>query len=179
MTATGPLCCLLVLTACAGTPHPAAEQCPAGWLRHSSADAAVSLCLPGDFVQAGDDAWVRPAPARQLPTTDFFSLKLLRLPGDSAAAEPWPPRLVAESGCTADCFSADSVVVHQDTLPGAEATTSIGLISGGIAGFNRRPTLVSGWIASDHMRVLAQGWSHTAATLDTLRQALRSVTVRP
>jgi len=170
---------LLALAACSSGPPPTTADCPAGWSRHSTGDAALSLCLPGDFVQAGDDAWVRPAPAQQLPTTDFFSVKLLRMPDDSAAMQPWPPRLVAESGCTADCFSADSVVVHQDTLPGAEATTSIGLISGGIAGFNRRATLVSGWIASDRMRVLAQGWSHSAATLDTLRQALRTVTVRP
>jgi hypothetical protein len=174
-----PFACLSVLTACTGRSAPAVQECPDGWLHHTTADAAVSLCLPGDFVQAGDDSWVRPAPAKQLPTTDFFSVKLFRLPADSGAVSSWPPSLGQQGPCTADCLAADSVTVHQDTLPGALATTTTGLISGGIAGFNRRPTVISGWVVNDRLRVLAQGWSHTAATLDTLRRALRTITLRP
>lgn len=163
---------LLLAAACTGGAAPGIRACPDGWTRQATPDGSAALCLPAGFAPSGDAGWARSGDA-------FLSVRLFRLPGDSTVLRDWPPPIVQRGPCTADCLSVDSTAVHQDTLPGAVATTTVALISGGIAGFHRRPVLSSAWIVSDTVRALAQGWSANPAMLDTLRRALRTVTLRP
>jgi len=171
LTRSAPL--LLLLAACTGGAPPGIRDCPDGWARQSSSDGAAALCLPAGFAPSGDTGWARSSNA-------FLNVRVFRLPGDSAAVRDWPPPVVQRGPCSADCLSVDSSVVYQDTLPsGPVATTTVALISGGIAGFHRRPVLSSAWIVADSIRALAQGWSANPAALDTLRRALRTISLRP
>ena len=171
LTRSAPL--LLLLAACTGGAPPGIRDCPDGWARQSSSDGAAALCLPAGFAPSGDTDWARSSNA-------FLNVRVFRLPGDSAAVRDWPPPVVQRGPCSADCLSVDSSVVYQDTLPsGPVATTTVALISGGIAGFHRRPVLSSAWIVADSIRALAQGWSANPAALDTLRRALRTISLRP
>jgi len=101
-------------------------------------------------------------------------VKLLSWPKDSAFGS-WPPHLASGASCFADCATADSVVIHRDTVAGVEVAAEVGLVTGGFPGFRRRPFLVTGWTVSNASRGFAQGWAMNPKTLDTLRAMLKSV----
>jgi hypothetical protein len=102
---------------------------------------------------------------------------VIRWPDDSAALGHWPPRLGSDPECQADCITVDSSAIHTDRWSGMEAHTETGRISGGLAGLQRRPVFVSGWVIASDRRGFAQGWATLPTTLDTLRQTLRTVRV--
>jgi len=70
---------------------------------------------------------------------------------------------------------ADSVVGHDDSLPDAVVHVQTGLVTGGLQGETRVPTLTGGGRAHDQRRVFVFGAATTGATLDTLRRMLRTV----
>lgn len=166
------------VAACAGSDSPPAlGDCPAGWQRAWTADSTVSLCAAPAFVQSEAHSWQRLDPAQGPDPRDFFSVEVIRWPDDSASLRHWPPRLGSDPGCRADCISVDSSATLTDRWNGAEAHTETGRISGGLAGLQRRPVFVSGWIIASDRRGFAQGWATLPITLDTLRQMLRTVRV--
>jgi len=165
---------LLVLVACSrGHPIAAAPECPSSWRAAWSADSAIALCVPADFVRAGSSAWGRPGVGTGF--LDFLSVELLSWPGDSASLSQWPPHVASPTNCLADCATADSLTVHIDTIAGEEVRTEVGLASGGMPGFRRKPVLEAGWIINGSVRGFAQGWTRQAPALDTLRTILRTV----
>jgi hypothetical protein len=139
----------------------------------------VTICLPAGFVRREEHTWMRPARVSGAPPIDFFSVEVIAWPADSASVGPWPPTLAPEPGCQFDCISVDSATKHEDAWGGVTARTEVGLASGGVAGLRRRPVMVAGWVISNDRRGFAQGWAANAVTLDTLRQALRTVQVTP
>ena len=122
---------------------------------------------------------MRPSRTRGAPPIDFFSVEVIAWPADSASVGRWPPTLAPEPGCQFDCITVDSATKHADAWDGMTAHTQVGLASGGVAGLRRRPVMVSGWVIANDRRGFAQGWAAKAVTLDTLRQALRTVKVIP
>jgi hypothetical protein len=139
----------------------------------------VTICLPAGFVRREDHTWMRPSRTRGAPLIDFFSVEVIAWPADSASVGPWPPTLAPEPGCQFDCITVDSATKHADAWDGVTARTEVGLASGGVAGLRRRPVMVAGWVVANDRRGFAQGWAAKAVTLDTLRQALRTVKVIP
>ncbi|HEU5218553.1 MAG TPA: hypothetical protein VFU23_07830 [Gemmatimonadales bacterium] len=170
----------LAMLGCArGEPAAAVLACPAGWASGATADSSITLCLAPGFVRLDAHTWQRSSPSTGEDLADFFSVELLDWPGDSASVRGWPPRLSSSETCQADCITVDSSIVHQDRWSGFDAHTEIGRASGGLAGLVRRPVMASGWIISRTRRGFAQGWSAAPATLDTLRQMLRTVQLKP
>jgi hypothetical protein len=162
----------------AGSPS-AGNECPARWRRQAAADSTVTLCLPAGFVRREEHTWVRASRVKGASPIDFFSVEVIAWPADSASVGPWPPTLAPEAGCQFDCIAVDSATRHADAWDGVTAQTETGLASGGVAGLRRRPVMVSGWVIGNDRRGFAQGWAAKAVTLDTLRQALRTVKVTP
>lgn len=160
-------------------PPAAGNDCPARWRRHASSDSTVTICLPAGFVRREEHTWMRPSRVSGAPPIDFFSVEVIAWPADSASVGPWPPTLAPEPGCQFDCISVDSAMKHADAWGGVTARTEVGLASGGVVGLRRRPVMVAGWVISNDRRGFAQGWAANAVTLDTLRQALRTVQVTP
>jgi hypothetical protein len=181
MTGTGSLVGIILtmtLFGCGRSQQAAAAPvCPAAWARSATADSSLTLCLAPGFIRLDTHTWQRSSPQTGEDLADFFSVELLNWPADSASVRGWPPRMASSNSCQADCITVDSTVVHQDQWSGFDAHTEIGLASGGLAGLSRRPVMASGWIISDTRRGFAQGWSAMPATLDTLRQMLRTVQV--
>ena len=167
---------MLLFAACShGRPVAAAPDCPSSWRAAWSSDSTTSLCVPPDFVVAGASAWGRPGVGTSF--LDFLDVELVSWPRDSMSlGGQWPPHVASGANC-ADCATVESLTVHIDTIAGKEVRTEVGLASGGIAGFRRKPVLEAGWIIGNSMRGFAQGWVRQAATLDTLRAMLRTVRV--
>ena len=153
------------------------SSCPASWRREWTADSTIALCVEPAFVRNDAHTWQRPERIVGAPPRDFFSVELVNWPDDSASLQHWPPRLASAPDCQADCITVDSATSHTDRWAGVEASTEIGLASGGVAGLRRRPVMVSGWTLSSRRRGFAQGWAALPVTLDTLRQMLRTVQV--
>ncbi|HEV8198166.1 MAG TPA: hypothetical protein VGP87_16100 [Gemmatimonadales bacterium] len=182
MKRTGSLAGLTVALAMLGCGR--AEQaasappaCPADWPRSATADSTLTLCLAPGFTRLDAHTWQRSSPSTGEDLADFFSVELLDWPADSASVRGWPPQMASSDSCQADCITVDSADVHQDQWSGFDAHTETGLASGGLAGLSRRPVMASAWIISATRRGFAQGWSALPATLDTLRQMLRTVHV--
>ncbi len=166
----------LVLLGCTRSEQAvSAPACPASWIRSATADSSITLCLAPGFARLDEHTWQRSSPATGEDLADFFSVELLEWPADSASVRGWPPRLSSSDTCQADCITVDSTATYQDRWSGFDAHTETGRASGGIAGLSRRPVMASGWIISGSRRGFAQGWSAQPATLDTLRQMLRTV----
>lgn len=164
---------------CARSDSPGElAECPAGWQRAWTADSTLSLCAAPAFVQSEAHSWQRLDPTQGPDPQDFFSVEVIRWPDDSASLRHWPPRLGSDAECRADCITLDSSATHTDRWSGVEAHTETGRISGGLAGLQRRPVFVSGWVIASDRRGFAQGWATLPMTLDTLRQMLRTVRVR-
>jgi len=166
---------VLLFAACSrDRPVAATPDCPSSWRAAWSSDSTTSLCVPPDFVVAGASAWGRPGVGTSF--VDFLSVELVSWPRDSMSlGGQWPPHVASGANCLADCATADSMTVHVDTIAGKEGRTEVGLASGGMPGFRRKPVLEAGWIVGDSVRGFAQGWATQAATLDTLRAMLRTV----
>jgi hypothetical protein len=152
----------------------AKPRCPSGWRPAWTADSAVAVCLAPSFRVVTDSAgrthFERGAPAH--PGHAWF-----RIIADSALNSllAWPPRLGGERSCaTTDCYVADSVVGHDDSLRDAVVHVQTGLVTGGLEGRRREPTLSGGGRAIDQRRVLVWGAAENSSTLDTLRQMLRT-----
>ncbi len=179
MIRTGSLAGIMVtlgLLGCSRSEQTAsAAACPAAWARTATADSSITLCLAPGFSRLDAHTWQRSSAATGEDLADFFSVELLDWPADSASVRAWPPRLSSNDSCQADCITVDSSTVHQDQWSGFDAHTETGRASGGIAGLSRRPVMASGWIVSSTRRGFAQGWTALPATLDTLRQMLRTV----
>ena len=165
----------LLLAECSrGRPVAVVPDCPSSWRAAWSSDSTTSLCIPPDFVVAGVSAWGRPGVGTSF--LDFLSVELLSWPRDSMSlGGQWPPHIASGANCLADCATADSLTVHVDTIAGREGRTEVGLAPGGEPGFRRKPVLEASWIVRDSVRGWAQGWTRSAATLDTLRAMLRTV----
>jgi hypothetical protein len=88
-----------------------------------------------------------------------------------------PPALSSGPTCYGDCTTADSVTVHRDTIGAVAARFEVGLVSGGVAGFQRHPALVGGWIAPSGVRVVVAGFTEVSATLDTLRAMIQTLRI--
>jgi hypothetical protein len=170
------LAVVAVLGACkiARTVAPA-PQCISSWHPVWTADSSVALCIPPGFVLKAPDAWGRPRTNGTF--SDFLTVELLLWPEDSATLSRWPPHLASGTNCLADCATADSVVIHRDTVAGTEVAVEVGLVTGGYPGFRRQPLLVVGWTVSNTRRAFAQGWAVNPTTLDTLRNMLKTVSL--
>jgi hypothetical protein len=156
-------------------PVARAPDCAPSWRAVWATDSSVALCVPVDFVSAGNSAWGRAGVGTSF--VDFLSVTLLSWPRDAERLPQWPPHIASGSNCLADCATSDSVVVHVDTVAGLAIQTETGLATGGFPGFRRKPVLEAGWILNDTLRGFAQGWSRHGATLDTLRAIMRSIRV--
>ena len=165
------------LLGCARPERSASAACPGSWARRWTADSSIALCTPAGFAPLDDHTWQRPSPTTGEDLADFFSVELLRWPDDSAAVRGWPPRLASLPSCRADCITVDSSSTYRDQWGDFDAHTEVGLASGGVADLQRRPVMASGWIVSSARRGFAQGWTAMPATLDTLRQMLRTIRI--
>jgi hypothetical protein len=131
---------------------------------------------PG-FTRLDDHTWQRTSPKTGEDLADFFSVELVQWPEDSASLHQWPPQLASGPACKADCITIDSGSSYHDKWTDFDAQTEIGLATGGLAGLQRRPVMVAGWVVSNDRRGFAQGWTAQPATLDTLRSMLRTVRI--
>lgn len=169
---------LSLLTGCGPrhTPQVAIPDCTGGWEQTWGPDSAFSLCTPPGFKAMEPGVWSRPRP--ESAAVDFLAVALLQ---DAIAYDTppgWPPKLAPPRDCSVDCWVADSVTVHLDSIDGHQVRTEVGLLSGGAFGMRRDPHLVTGWRGPDGSGWYAQGWAAVPATLDTLRMALRSLRLR-
>jgi len=151
--------------------------CPSVWYQAHTAGRSMALCLPSSLVRRRHDfdegaIWER---------SDFTSSEhvwlLIDVYADTTDDDSWPPHLASRASCLADCATADSVVQHVDMLVGSVVQVETGLVSGGEPGFRRQPALTAGWTTAWGSRVRVSGPAAHGATLDTLRIALRSLTV--
>ena len=176
--------CVLVLGLQSEGCKPAADQaaaaatCAAGWASWVSPDSLVDICTPpgfnpGSTVIRGGYTWKRPTATPG--DSDWVAVAIV---ADSTNYDTWPFPLASVPGCTTDCYSVDSSVVHADTISGAVARLETGLVSGGDEQARRAPRLVGGWITPQRTRILVVGAAEHGATLDTLRMALRTLHVR-
>ncbi len=164
--------------ACGHRPPVASRpDCAADWTPAWEGDSTLALCVPPGFQRLKDYAWGRQAPGGW--ARDFVSVELLQWPEDSASLHSWPPHLASPPTCRADCGTVDSLSVHADQVAGSEARTEVGLVSGGMPGFRRQPMFRMGWVVGAGRRGFAQGWAENAATLDTMRMAVRTLTIAP
>ena len=168
---------LPLLIACARRPQVAsAPACLPDWRAVWTGDSTIALCLPRTFqprsAEFGHFVWSRDSAG--VPT-DFLSLTLLRWPQDSASLHSWPPHLASPPACQADCSAVDSLSVHSDEVAGLPARTEVALVSGGWNGMRRQPTLLMAWVVSARRRGFAIGAAANAATLDTMRMAVRTL----
>ena len=177
MRLAGVLAALVVMACSREQGSADVAECPAGWQQSWTADSTLSLCAAPGFIQSEAHSWQRLDPAQGPDPQDFFSVEVISWPADSAVLRHWPPRLGSDPDCRADCITVDSFAAHAERARGMEAATETGRISGGLAGLQRRPAFVSGWIIASDRRGFAQGWATLPITLDTLRQMLRSVRV--
>ena len=148
-------------------------QCLPNTLAVWSADSLIALCVPSDFVPGSTGGWGRPGVGTSFH--DFISLEVLTWPRDSTSIGQWPPHIASGSNCFADCATADSVRVHDDSIAGFRAQVETGLASGGIQGWRRKPFLITGWTVSDSLRVYGYAWARRSATIDSLRVLLSTV----
>ena len=161
-----------MLAGCQPPPRiAAAPSCDLAWPAAWSADSTMALCLPPGFSPHGENAWGRPSAAGGLPV-DF--LTVARLPS-AAAVTDIAFGLASDSTCVADCMAVDSLRAHLDTVAGNVTRTETGLVTGGFAGLRRKPTVQISWAVSPDEHGFAQGWAANPATLDTLRQAVRTL----
>ena len=167
------LAVVALLGACVSSTAAPPPHCISTWHPVWTADSSVALCIPPDFVSAGPNAWGRRKANGAF--ADLLSVQLLSWPQDSTTLSGWPPHLASGPNCLADCATADSVTVHRDTVAGVQVSTEVGLVSGGEPGFRRHPFLVRGWTLTNTSRGFAQGWTTNPATLDTLRDILKTV----
>ncbi len=166
--------------ACKSTSRraPQMASCAAIWTRQLSPDSLVAICTPSGF-NPGSTAlpwsytWKRPASSPG--DSDWVAVAIVT---DSAGYGRWPPLLESPPDCRTDCYTVDSAVVHTDTIGLVAARLETGLVSGGNEGARRAARLVGGWITPRRTRILVVGAAELAATLDTLRTALRSLRVR-
>jgi hypothetical protein len=165
-----------VLAGCTGRPRVAdAPACQPSWRAEWNGDSTLALCLPMGFTRRDGNTWTRPRPGSA--ALDFLTVEVVRWPEDSVELRTWPPQLAAPGACYADCGRADSVTLHSDRVTGVSAHTETALLSGGATGLRRAPFLVMGWTMSERHRGFAQGSAAQAATLDSLREAVRSLRV--
>ena len=132
--------------------------------------------MPLGFRAETPNRWRRavPDPLRG----DWFVVYTLTWPADSQPGTEWPPRLASGAGCLADCARADSAIAFADSVDRGVARGELGLMSGGMPGFQRQPTLEWGWQGSGSQRFLLMAFTTTPATLDSLRNGLRQARVR-
>jgi hypothetical protein len=161
-----------------GRKEAVVVSCATDWTRHASPDSLVEICMPSGFnpgytAISGSYTWKRPT---RIPgDSDWVAVAIV---ADSAGHAEWPPPLASPADCRTDCYTADSAVVHADSIGLAAARLETGLVSGGNEGAQRAPRLVGGWITPGRTRILVVGAAQLAATLDTLRTALQSLRVR-
>jgi hypothetical protein len=157
---------------------PLTVSCAALWTQQLSPDSLVNICTPPGFTPGstaigGSYTWKRPAPSPA--DSDWVAVAIV---ADSAGHEQWPPLLESPAGCSTDCYTVDSAVVHTDSNGLTAIRLETGLVSGGTEGARRAPRLVGGWITPRRTRILVVGAAEHAMTLDTLRAALRTLRVR-
>lgn len=157
-------------------PRPAAAGRPiCGGTSHRewNEDSSFALCVPDGFRRADRNSWVRVR--RGSASLELLTVELIHWPEDSAQLRSWPLRLAAGADCRADCIEVDSVAVYVDMVAAFVAHTETGLLSGGFAGLRREPHLVMTWTMSAERRGFAQARTASPATLDTVREAVRSL----
>jgi hypothetical protein len=159
-----------VAAGCGSQQHAALPSCPPTWRADWVGDSTAALCIPPGFERFDATSWHRGQPA-----DDFFSVEFLQWPDDSASLHAWPPHLGSGPDCLGDCSRVDSLGVHVDSIAGMGARTEVGLVSGGLPGWQRMPMFRTGWILSADRRGFAQGWARGPLTIDTLRQAVRTL----
>lgn len=153
----------------------AAERSPA-----FSRDSTVALCaFPGyRLATSTGRLW-----ARGSPTDSSYAWLTVAVLDSSEAASEWgtPPRpgslRSSEPPTTIHRLTAESVAVHPETVDGRSVRVETGRVTGGFAGWRRKPMLRAAWPLGDGRWVLAQGQAPDTRTLDTLRIMLRSVRV--
>jgi hypothetical protein len=177
------ICATLGASACADAAQVVTSpDCAPGWKPEWSIDSSFALCAPPGFTR---DNEVRPTTVliRRASgtdhsiTSDLLTVDILSWPGDSAMYT-WPSQLASPSSCEIHCITSDSGDTHTDTIAGFPAQIVTGLSSGGMAGWQRLPTIRAYWIVSSNRRALAQGWAASGVGLDTLRQVVGTVTTR-
>ena len=164
----------MTLAACAAHDRIAARpSCDAPLTPAWSSDSIISLCLPPGFLEDKAHVWARMAPEGW--HIEHFRILFLTLPRDSAAWKSWPPRYETRTDdCGPDCVWAESIAVRDARIDGAIAHIQTALVSGGIAGWHRDTQFLAAWEESSDLRIVANGWSRDAATLDTLLMIIRS-----
>jgi hypothetical protein len=154
------------------------RKCALPFRPQYAADSALSVCLPSGFVVApshggGAVRWER----GDVQASDRAWLSIT-IDHSDAPVGAWPPHLASSPDCKVDCMTADSVVQHIDTSDVRRIVSETGLATGGLAGFQHQPLLFAGWILPAGGRVWVNGFATRGATLDTLRAALATVTLR-
>ncbi len=168
---------LFLIAACNRRPSVAVRPaCPRGWTASWSGDSLISLCLPPGFTRASahPEMWMRADSPR---LGDRIIVSRIKWPEDWHEQDPWPFHLASGSNCLADCATADSLVVHTDTVGHVAAHVETGLVTGGEPDFRGDPVLVASWSPTPHVRVIAYGFAARPGTLDTLRSIARTVSV--
>ena len=150
--------------------------CPSSWHQALTADLSMALCIPSALQRrrVSDDEAIWERSDATSPEHVWLSIDVN---ADPATEDPWPPHLAGRSSCLVDCVTVDSVVQHVDTLAGSVVQVETGLVSGGEPGLRRQPSLTAGWTTPTASRVWVFGLAAHGATLDTLRAALRTLTV--
>ncbi len=167
---------------CVRKTHTAGEPtCSLSWQPQWSLDSSLAVCVPPGFVS---DRAARPDeitikryhPSNSALTSDLLTIALIPWSADSASID-WPPTLVSGPTCLLHCMTVDSLISHQDTVGGIVVSTEVGLMSGGMMGWQRKPGIKAGWILSAYRRGWGQGFAENSSTLDTLRHVIGSSVV--
>ena len=145
-------------------------------------DSAAAICLLPRFAKLGDSesAWARGT----VSDAGYAWLSLVVL--DSArAADEWGVPPVPRSFRRPDppdvihAMHADSVTVHTERIEGRLVEIETGLLSGGVQGARRQPSLRAAWPIDGGRWVLVQAQATAAATVDSMRAMVRTVRVAP
>ena len=173
---------LLGALGCGATPATddarvgAPPTCPAALRSAWTDDSLIHVCIPSTFVARGSHGFGLPMPAPS-ETVVFVTAS-----GHASwrLDEPWPLHLATTTAeDTPDGITVDAWRSVPDTVAGVAVVVEMGLVSGGLQGLQRAPSLLIAAEPRASVRLVVQGFAPDTASLSVLRQIARTVWIAP
>ena len=145
-------------------------------------DSVAAICLLPGFSKVGDSGGMW---ARGTVSDSGYAWLHLAVLDSARAAEEWGVPPVPRSFRQPDppdfihAVRTESVAVHAERIQGRLVEVETALVSGGVQGARRQPSLRAAWPIDGGRWMLVQSQATVPATLDSMRVMVRTVRVGP